>query len=200
MTYENFCKGMTIVEVCLQKQMDDKQLKIYFKLLQDIPDIKFGEGIKRLMQERVYTNIPSPAEIREFCLGYKERDLIVKAAEAKQKLKNTIAEIGAYETIVFDDPVLHLIVQDLGGWIKTCGLSEKELEDYFKFKYENLYKSYATRQNSSIPLKLKGIHEKEEITYIGDSTKAIEWTKKFKEKYKEIEIPEGVKMIGDIAI
>lgn len=79
----DFLQGMTIVETVLCKQMTKQQIDIYFKLLEDVPDKNFVSGITRLMQERVYTNIPSPAEIRNYCLENRENDLLVRASEAK---------------------------------------------------------------------------------------------------------------------
>ncbi len=175
MILETFLQGMTIVETVLCKQMTKQQIDIYFKLLEDIPDKNFVSGITRLMQERVYTNIPSPAEIRNYCLENRENDLLVRASEAKIKLKNALCQIGIYETVAFDDPVLHLLIRDLGGWCKVGTMPEKAFEDFMKFKFEKLYIAYATRQNTNIPTKFYGINHSENIVYIGNEQKAIAW-------------------------
>lgn len=194
-----FEKGMFLIETALQKALAPEQAEIYYKVLKDLGNKEFENGIVRLLRERKYSNLPTTADIREFCLGSKEGDLIVRAAEAKQKLKKAITQIGAYESIAFDDPILHLMVQDLGGWIKTCGMSSLDLENYFKFNFEKLYKSYAIRQNPAIPLSFKGIHLKKEIKYIGNQEKAIEWQEKYKAKYGEMEF-KSVKQIEEVVL
>jgi hypothetical protein len=36
-------------------------------------------------------------------------------------------QVGAYQSVVFDDPLIHLVLEDLGGWIKICSTLIKDL-------------------------------------------------------------------------
>ena len=35
--------------------------------------------------------------------------------------------VGAYQSVAFDDPVIHAVIEDLGGWTKLCRSDLKEL-------------------------------------------------------------------------
>ena len=208
MTKEEFAKGMAVMIGTLNKPATDRQMDAYYLLLKDIESPVFLQGIIRLMQERVYSNLPAPAEIREYCLGNKQEDLIAKAAIAKDKLLKGLQTVGTYQTVVFDDPVLHLIVRDLGGWVKLGSMQMTELEDYLKFKFEKLYIAFSKRKDNTIPVKLIGISRNEEPVLIGEPNRALAWVKAYNEKQAHLEelrqgpkeilehIESGIKRLG----
>lgn len=183
LNYLNFLNAVELIETALQKKFNEKQLAIYYQLLQDLDDETFLLGIKRLLQERVYTNIPSIADIREYSLNIRESDLVARSRIAKNKLKEAVRQFGYCYNIVFDDPVLHLMVQDLGGWVGVCNMKEKDFYDYIKFDFDKVYSSFAKRENTGIPLLLNGGLDQKTIVYIGDANKIERWQKKYIEKY-----------------
>lgn len=66
--------------------------------------------------------MPKPADIvREIDGGTEDRALL-----AWTKVENAIKHIGNYETVVFDDWKIHVVIVDLGGWIALCKITEKE--------------------------------------------------------------------------
>lgn len=177
-----FNQGLYLIEIVTQKQFNEEQIKVYKMLLDDISEENFIQGINTMLRDRVYTNIPSPAEIRKFCLETREDDLNIRIAQAKNKVSNAILSVGTYKTVVFDDPIIHLIIRDFGGWIKIGKLPIEEFEDLLKWDFPKLYKAYASRKNSEIPLMLTGLAGKEEIAYIGDTEKAKRWTLAYESK------------------
>ena len=66
---------------------------------------------------------PKPADLVRFIEGSGE----TKALLAWAKVSKAIVQIGAYQSIVFDDPLIHIVLEDLGGWIKLCATPTKEI-------------------------------------------------------------------------
>lgn len=189
-----FMEGVALIETIHQatKGMSavaftEPQLKLYKMLLDDIPDELFIQGINTMLRERPYTSLPSPAEIRKFCLGTREDDLNIRISQAKNKLEIGLSSIGTYNTVVFDDPIIHLVVRDLGGWIKLGKMDRDDFEKFMTFEFPKLYKGYATRKNTDIPVMLTGISEDKTINYIGNKEKAKKWVLSYAEKMESLE-------------
>ena len=174
-----FLEGMTIIETLLGLKLLPEQGDIYMALLSDLNENEFILGINSMLRERVFTNFPSPAEIRKYCLGTRDEDLEIRCAEARIKLKKAVNSVGTYNSVVFDDPVIHLVVQSFGGWIKLGTLEFDEYEKLLKWEFPKLYKAYAVRKNKEIPLVLPGRNGSEEVLYIGDRARAERWVLKY---------------------
>lgn len=181
-----FVTVMKLIETSINRNLTTEQATTYFMLLGDLEYEEFLNGVKRMLQERVYTNIPSPAEIREYCLNLKENDLNLAIEEAKRKIKGAISRTGSYRCVCFDDPVIHIIIENLGGWKKICGMDISDFENFFKFEFSKIYKAYKNRENREVSLFLTGISysedKKNEIHFIGDKDKIDKWHKKYIEK------------------
>ncbi len=66
---------------------------------------------------------PKPADLVRFIEGSGE----TKALQAWAKVEKAITHVGAYQSIVFDDPLIHAVLDDMGGWIKLCATLAKEI-------------------------------------------------------------------------
>lgn len=177
-----FIQGISLIETAIQKEFSEDQIKLYRMLLDDVDEKQFIEGVVRLLKERVYTNIPAPAEIREYCLELKQTDFDFKIAEARNKIKNAISSCGSYRNVCFDDPIIHAIIKSFGGWTKICSSDIDEFNDYLKWELPKLYKTYSTRK-IEVDLFLTGIgysqDKKVEIAYIGDKNTVDRWHNKY---------------------
>lgn len=175
MLEKTFFEGMEIIKIITGKTLTEPQLKAYKILLDDIQDQDFVAGINNMLRERVYSNFPMPAEIREYCLGTRKEDLDLRVAKAVTKIKKAIGSAGMYTTVAFDDPIIHLVIRDFGGWTKLCEKDLDEFENLLKWDLPKLYKAYASRKNADIPTMLEGKGADKTITYIGDKAKAQKW-------------------------
>ncbi len=190
MTNEVFMQGIALIETVVEATKGDKftgfteqQLMVYKTLLDDIPEQLYITGVTNLLKSRVYANLPTPAEIREFCLGMKEDEMQVRILEAQRKIKKAIGSVGTYNSVAFDDPIIHLIIRDLGGWVKLGQMAIDDLENYFKWDFPKSYKAYAGRKNGEIPTKFLGVERDEEnIIYIGNTEKAKNWILAYENK------------------
>lgn len=191
---KTFLEGVTIIEVITGKKLSEPQLKAYRILLDDIQDQDFTAGINTMLRERVYSNFPMPAEIREYCLGLRNGDLDLKIARAVTQIKKAIGSAGMYTTVTFDDPIIHLIIRDFGGWVNLCSKSLDDFENLLKWDLPKLYKAYSTRKNTEIPTILLGAGSDKTVKFIGDETKAKKWILAYENKL--IENGKNIEVVG----
>ena len=190
-----FRQGIYLIETITGKAFGKNQVEIYRTLLEDIPENKFITGINNMLRERVFSNLPMPAEIREYSLGLKEDEMMVRINRAKLLLNKGISKAGIYNDVVFEDPVIHLCIDSIGGWINFCKKSSKEVEDWLKWDFLKLYRSFSTRKQTTLSLVLEGKGDKDlkEVCYIGDKEKYLKWSSvyiehKSKENPKQLEL------------
>ena len=190
-----FRQGIYLIETITGKAFGKNQVEIYRTLLEDIPESKFITGINNMLRERVFSNLPMPAEIREYSLGLKEDEMMVRINRAKLLLNKGISKAGIYNDVVFEDPVIHLCIDSIGGWINFCKKSSKEVEDWLKWDFPKLYRSFSIRKQTTLSLVLEGKGDKDlkEVCYIGDKEKYLKWSSiyiehKSKENPKQLEL------------
>ena len=202
MTREEFLQGTNIIEQCTQKKMNKNQIDVYYMILKNLSLEQFQNGLGRMFSERVYTNIPSPGEINQYCLDRK--DIKIKAAHAREKMRIAAKKISAYQSIAFDDPIIHKIIMSVGSWSKVVKMPLKDLHDFLEFDFEKLYLAYDKLGIGEIPLFFEGIHDAQndvqspEIKLVGDKSKYNRWAKCYNEKMLKGEIPKFVTELKNI--
>lgn len=100
--------------------------------------------------------MPKPADIVRQLQGTNtDRSLVAwgKALTAMQR-------VGAYQSVAFDDGIIHSVIEDLGGWVKVCRSDMNELP-FIQRRFCESYKAYSARGESSFPGYLPGAHEVE---------------------------------------
>jgi len=97
--------------------------------------------------------LPKPADVVRLIGGGTQDAALVAWAKVTQALRS----VGRYKTVVFDDPIIHAVIGDMGGWIPLGDVMEDELP--FKGReFENRYRGYKLRgEVGSYPAKLIGI-------------------------------------------
>ncbi len=97
--------------------------------------------------------MPKPADIvRQIQGTSSDRSLI-----AWGKVLDAAQRVGAYQSVCFDDPVIHGAVEDLGGWMKLCRSETNDL-GYIQKRFCDAYKAYAGRADMTFPSMLPGEH------------------------------------------
>ena len=80
---------------------------------------------------------PSPAEWVKAIDG----DAASKSLVAWTEIITAIRQVGHYESVVFADPLIHRVINDMGGWIFLCQQSERELV-FLQKEFERRYRNY----------------------------------------------------------
>ena len=94
---------------------------------------------------------PKPADLVRVLAG----TATDRAAIAWGKAYEAMSSVGAYTDVVFDDPAIHAVIEDLGGWPKLCRTEIKEL-GYLQHRFTESYRAYAGRGQFDYPRRLAG--------------------------------------------
>ena len=82
------------------------------------------------------------------------------AATAWAKVMRAVGSVGQYQSLAFDDPVIHLAIEENGGWISLCRIEESELP-FLQKRFETSYRNYRVRGGDlpAYPRHLIGVSE-----------------------------------------
>ena len=152
--------------------------------LRDLSPFSFDDILSAFGKWRQSSDrMPKISNIVEIIRG-SEEDL---ALAALIKVENAMSLYGSYATVVFDDPIIHAVIPELGGWVRTCRLSENEFTWWkkdFRERYQH-HLRYGTLTN--LPPKLLGIFDEKNLLFgekpqkpkvAGNYEKAIGWVSK----------------------
>lgn len=78
-----------------------------------------------------------------------------RAMLAWGKVMEAIQRIGQYTDVVFDDPAIHAVIEDLGGWPKVCRIDMKELS-YLQHRFTEAHRAYCNKGEFQYQRKLVG--------------------------------------------
>lgn len=78
-----------------------------------------------------------------------------RAALAWGKTLEAMTSVGAYTDVVFDDPAIHAVIEDLGGWPKVCRTDLKELS-FLQHRFQESHRAYTGRGKFEYQRRLAG--------------------------------------------
>jgi hypothetical protein len=85
-----------------------------------------------------------------------------RAMLAWGKVHEAMGAVGAYRDVVFDDPAIHAVVEDLGGWPKVCRTEVGEL-GYLQKRFCDGHKAYTGRGEFAYPRRLMGDRDPDSV-------------------------------------
>lgn len=71
-----------------------------------------------------------------------------QASMAWAKVDRAVRTVGTWHDVAFDDPLIHRVIQDIGGWIKLGNTDEKEWP-FVERRFVTMYQGY--RMQASEP-------------------------------------------------
>ena len=96
---------------------------------------------------------PKPADIVKLLQGSSADGAMV----AWSKVDKAVRCVGSYQTVVFDDPTIHAVIQDMGGWIELGKKEEREWPFVAK-EFQARFRGYKTQGGvEAYPKRLIGI-------------------------------------------
>lgn len=81
-----------------------------------------------------------------------------RSLQSWTKVEQAIGRVGPHQSVVFDEPAVMSAIEDMGGWIALCGLTEQEVP-FKRQEFVKRYKGYLTRPPLTHPAKLIGMSE-----------------------------------------
>ena len=88
--------------------------------------------------------MPKPADVVRMLQGSTQDS----ALAAWSKLDRAVREVGTYRSVVFEDPLIHRIVLEMGGWV-SLGMKTEEDWPFLRNEFVNRYRGY--RGRSEVP-------------------------------------------------
>lgn len=128
--------------------------EVYFKGLEDMPIEAVEASAWHLIRTRKTASFPKVGEIREARQGNIEDQAII----AVDRIDHAIRTVGNYQSVQFDDPLIHSVVQALGGWIRLGQVSEEEWK-WMRKDAVRLYRAFAADGERTPDKTLVGIIE-----------------------------------------
>lgn len=144
--------------------MRDDDMERFFRLLSGISDYYgrqigkdamrlYWEGLKQYdlqaVEKAFWTHTQNPdtgqfmpkiADVAKYLKGR----TIDQAQIAWSKVDKGMRAVGTYQDVCFDDPVIHRVIEDMGGWIALGDKQESEWP-FLQNQFENRYRGYVMR-------------------------------------------------------
>lgn len=102
---------------------------------------------------------PRPADIVRALQGTNTDRALV----AWGKVMEAMQHVGAYTSVAFDDPLIHVAVEDAGGWVAICRGGIDDLP-HLQRRFCDTYRAYSRREDVQFPPYLRGAAEIENAT------------------------------------
>ncbi|MFO0335559.1 MAG: DUF6475 domain-containing protein [Pseudomonadota bacterium] len=123
--------------------------------------------------------MPKPADIVRQLQGTHED----RSAIAWGKVLDAIQRVGPWQSVAFDDGVIHAVIEDLGGWVKVCGTEYDELP-FVQRRFCDTYRAHSqNRAPLGFPARLAGIadakngaigdYSRDRTVLVGDANRAL---------------------------
>ena len=88
--------------------------------------------------------MPKPADVVKMLQGSTQD----AALQAWSKVDRTVRTVGNYRSVVFDDPLIHRVLTEMGGWVQLGAKTEDEWP-FVRNEFVNRYRGY--RERSDLP-------------------------------------------------
>lgn len=138
-------------------QVSREGLALRFMALQEFTLEQIQAAAVRILRTRVFTTMPTVADIRAAILGNPEDRAAIEAG----KVYRAIGQVGAYRSVCFDDGVTMAVIREIfGGWVRLCGECQDKGRVWFAKEFEAAYSNFS-RMGKTDGGKLIGITESE---------------------------------------
>lgn len=165
----------------MSREMTEDVFRVWLAALENYSFEEIRDAFNQYLQTE--SRMPLPADILKILRGSEED----RALAALIKVEGAMKKHGGYATVVFDDPLIHAVISELGGWIRLCRMSETEFV-WWKKEFRERYQHHLRMGlHQDVPLKLFGIFdgtnlplgsEPRKPEVVGDYEKAIGWVSK----------------------
>ncbi|MGE4348855.1 MAG: DUF6475 domain-containing protein [Candidatus Berkiella sp.] len=157
---EEFVKLLMGIAGIYGVDLSDVMLKIYWKIL-EIYSWKDVAKALRLHTEDpdIGQFMPKPADVIRIIRGSSQSICF----QAWSKVERAIRIVGPYYSVVFDDITIHAVIDEMGGWVKLCRVTERDL-NFVVREFQTRYTSYKYQLPESYPSKLVGLTDHYNLT------------------------------------
>jgi hypothetical protein len=154
---ESFAALMTGIGELYGKSMSPQLISIYWEGLREyeFDEVKVAINL-HVRNPDTGQFMPKIADVVKFLEG----NTLTQAMRAWQKVNDAMRRVGTYASVVFDDPIIHAVLADMGGWMQLGLVQDDELP--FKAReFEKRYQTYKVKGPTTYPRKLVGMFERD---------------------------------------
>lgn len=152
----NFAKLLTSVMAFYRQDMSEFALGVWWEGCKPFDFAAIRDAFNRhAVNPDNGQFAPKPADVVKLLQGSTADGAMV----AWSKVDKAVRSVGTYQTVVFDDPIIHPVIQDMGGWIEFGRKEEKEWPFVAK-EFQNRFRGYKTQGGvDEYPKSLVGMAE-----------------------------------------
>ena len=173
-----FAQLLLVLSEVYGRVISEPVAEVWFQALEHFPLHAVEAAIKRhIKSPDVGQFMPKPADVVRMLEGTS----LDTAMVAWAKVDKAVRSVGVYMSVAFDDPLVHRVVHDMGGWIGLGSKTESEWP-FVGNEFRTRYTAFRSRQESpDYPARLVGLSEAEnsrkgyavgEVVLIGDPERA----------------------------
>jgi hypothetical protein len=157
--YDRFAMVLTATAELYGKTLSAGAITLWWQALERFSLEQVGKALRQHTEDAERGQfMPKPADL----IRALEGTATDKAALAWGKVLDATSRVGAYTDVVFDDPAIHAVVADMGGWPKVCRTETSEL-GYLQHRFCEAYRAYAGRPTFDYPRLLGGDRSPDEM-------------------------------------
>lgn len=139
--FDQFVTMLTAVGDLYGKPPSEMAITLWWGALQQYDLAAVRQGFDRHVRNPDTGQFaPKPADIVKMLQGSTQDAALLAWA----KVDRAVREVGPFSSVVFDDPIIHRVLHDMGGWIQLGDKTEKEWPFIAK-EFENRYRGYRMR-------------------------------------------------------
>lgn len=181
--YTQFRQVLKRTMALYEKQLTSEMADLWFDALYNFDLADVGHAMTAHIRNSDGGQFaPKPADIIRALTG--GMDGVCQAAWTK--VAGAVGSAGPWQSVAFDDPIIHRVLSDMGGWPAICSKDEKE----WPFTQKEFLQRYKAIQIQQRPVDhapyLIGLSEAEnmrrgvdlpdkykQLSYVGDKKKAL---------------------------
>lgn len=138
---KRFAETLAGVYELYGKPLSETVLRVWWEAMKSVDFSVFSAALSRhAANPDVGSFVPKPADVIREIVGTRTDVALL----AWTKTLDAVRRVGAWDSVVFDDPVIHRVVEDLGGWPFLCSVDERELP-FVEKRFRDAYRAYASR-------------------------------------------------------
>lgn len=140
--FDEFCELLDTVSEQYGKAMTPSLKMLYWQGLHDEEFEAVREALFRHIRntDKDGDYMPKVSNIRKMIDGSTEDSSLVAWAKVDKALR----QVGTYQSVVFDDPIIHRVVYDMGGWVQFGTRTEDEWPFVGK-EFQTRYRGFKSR-------------------------------------------------------
>lgn len=173
-----FAQLLELTAQLYDKRMHQAMLQIYWHALATYHFEVVRKGFNAHIQNPDSGQFfPKPADIIRHIIG----DSHTQSLGAWHKVMQGIKSAGAWSSVIFDDPIIHRVIEELGGWVLLCQ-TKADAMPFKQKEFQSRYRGYIGKVPPHFPRILMGIadshnrqngHPCTDPITLGDTQKAV---------------------------